>query len=97
MKYKEDIEISKSEHNIHVKNSCRITDYDDILEVCETLKYMYPYYKRTTHSMFREWVAHNWLYYHNIQSLRTKSVDLEEPINIFREIGYLIIYIISYL
>ena len=97
MKYDGDINITVSNNNIHVRDSYKITDVSDILVICETFKIIYPQFKRSAQSWKREWIAHNWLYNHNICPVRTKGVDLDENESIFRKIMYIIIYAISYL
>ena len=97
MKYKDDINITISSNSVHIQDSYKITDTSDILIICETFKTMYPQFKRSAQSWKREWIAHNWLYNHNICTDKTKSVDLNENESIFRKIMYIIIYVISYL
>ena len=84
--------IDCSEKNIHIKDSYQITDKKDMKRILSYIFNKSDYqYKRSMKSLINEWAAHNWLYYHNIKTERTKDVDLNENENFLRKLGYFII------
>ena len=83
---------SFSKTNIHIEDSYKLTNIQDIKRVCKevvTIGKLNGFnYKRDAHSWAREWVAHNIVYALGILRDRTAAVDLSDNEGIFRLLCY---------
>ena len=83
--------------SLHIKDSYKIQWTEDIIR--ELNEYssngMLSLKHRNIKSYYREWVAHNWLYNHNLFKLHTKDVDLEYNFNPIMELGYWLLFQLS--
>ena len=84
--------------NICVKNSYKIKYSDDIENLLKIIcndhaftEFKIAGYKRTLHSMRREWEAHNFLYNLGIFKSRTENTDLDNNESFIRKTGYAVL------
>ena len=84
--------------NICVKNSYKIKYSDDIENLLKIIcndhaftEFKIAGYKRTLHSMRREWEAHNFLYNIGIFKSRTRNTDLDNNESFIRKTGYAVL------
>ena len=84
--------------NICVKNSYKIKYSDDIENLLKMIcnnpaftEFKIAGYKRTLHSMRREWEAHNFLYNLGIFKSRTENMDLDNNESFIRKTGYAVL------
>ena len=84
--------------NICVKNSYKIKYSDDIENLLKMIcnnpdftEFKIAGYKRTLHSMRREWEAHNFLYNLGIFKSRTENTDLDNNESFIRKTGYAVL------
>lgn len=89
------IEVSYSVDNTHIKNSYMLKTRKIIRE--ETIRIMDERKKkgynvsRSIDSYVREWIGHNRLYKLGICKDRTRDADLEENVNLFKNLVWLIL------
>ena len=96
---KYDLTVRFEPNSVHIVDSYKVTPYLCIADAIRIIreKPQADRYTRSAKSWYYEWVAHNWLYYHNIATDRTASVDLNNDEPLWRRLGYFIITLISYL
>lgn len=80
--------------NIHIPDSYKIKSRKEMKRILKQIQSEYPecnVFKRNIWSLCSEWRAHNRLYRLNIESNRTKNVDLNYPLKWYIELAYNII------
>jgi hypothetical protein len=84
-----------SKDNIHIMNSSKIRDPEDMRAILAIIREKASKrgftYKRSLKSWLMEWKAHNYLSAKNIETSRTSSVDLNEDETLLRRFGYFIL------
>lgn len=89
------MEYKVSNDNIHITDSYKITDADDMYSVLDSIRFAHPncrvFKKRGYESMIREWKSHNRLYRLGLWKEHTKDVDLNWPQKWYEKVIYFIL------
>ena len=96
---KYDLHVRFQPMNVHVRDSYKLTYRAEVWDAINIIKDTKrgSRYRRSAKSWNREWVAHNWLYWHNLFVSHTESVDLNDDEPFWKRLCYFIIYVISFL